>query len=406
MHSSVTSGSFRIGRSARRFSSSAEAVGQLNRGGLARSWRAPSACRCSVGHLQCIHGPEIHVPRDEDLDPIALGLGHGGRDVDRAAQDLGHDIGRTRGTDDHRRPRCSATARPLNGAIDHGQEDRRTKAIPEMPVDLAGQARAPSSSVPGELKGTTTPVGVRASFHRTKMRECPAGPGRGSRRRASCRAPGARPAVGAEGIGRRDAGRHPGQRRVDRGLERAIDEGALGEQEPLGSAAPTAPPPALRSVAAAPGAGRCYHRLRQYRHSRRASPMHRRPPPPPTESVEPRANAGPARRRSIASSPGIFVAQRGRPGRHRHGRRVDLRRGRRRCGADGLLDDGSSVFGAAAAERCARDARCRDGPQRRQRHLALGVSLRRRLRRLVRLRRTRQGFARSTRSGARHPAST
>ncbi len=47
----------------------------------------------------------------------------------------------------------------------------------------------PSSSVPGELKGITTPVGVRASVQSTKTRARPARPPRGSRPRAWCRAP-------------------------------------------------------------------------------------------------------------------------------------------------------------------------------------------------------------------------
>ena len=36
-----------------------------------------------------------------------------------------------------------------------------------------GSPERPSSSVPGELKGTTTPVGVRASVQSTKIRAMP-----------------------------------------------------------------------------------------------------------------------------------------------------------------------------------------------------------------------------------------
>jgi len=39
-----------------------------------------------------------------------------------------------------------------------------------MPVDLTGKPERRSSSVPGELSGTTTPVGVRASVHNTRAR--------------------------------------------------------------------------------------------------------------------------------------------------------------------------------------------------------------------------------------------
>ena len=154
----------------------------------------PDGAAVSVADAQRIDGPEIHIARDEHLDPIALGLGDRGRNVDRAAQHLRHDVRGGRGTHDHRAAAVLGVHGPLDGAIDHGQiRIAAPKRSQKCRLTSPESPERPSSSVPGELKGTTTPVGVRASVHSTKMpRRCPAGPDRVSRRRASCRARAAR----------------------------------------------------------------------------------------------------------------------------------------------------------------------------------------------------------------------
>src|SRR6202021_176134 len=85
IQSSVTSLRDKSGRSARKLSSSAEVltVGASTRGGF-----------------KLIHRPEIQISRHQHLNPIALRLGDGGRDVDRAFQDFRHDILRGRRVDD------------------------------------------------------------------------------------------------------------------------------------------------------------------------------------------------------------------------------------------------------------------------------------------------------------------
>ena len=83
------------------------------------------------------------------------------------AQDFRHDIGRGRRTHHHGAAAVLRIHRALDGAIDDGEEDRRTKALPEMPIHLTGKTRATELIRAGELKGTTTPVGVRASVQST-----------------------------------------------------------------------------------------------------------------------------------------------------------------------------------------------------------------------------------------------
>jgi len=75
MHTSVMFGLPRRGRSARRLRSSADA--------------STGAALVSV---QLINRPEVEVARNEYLDSIPLVLDERRRDVDRAFQDLGHDI--------------------------------------------------------------------------------------------------------------------------------------------------------------------------------------------------------------------------------------------------------------------------------------------------------------------------
>src|SRR5665213_361643 len=118
MQSSVTSERVRSGRSARRLRSSAEAVA-----------RQVLSVLCG---LEFIDGPEVEIAGDEDLDAIALVLGHGRRDVDGTLQDFRQYVLRTRRVVDHRSPGTVRRHRRLQGAIDDGDQDRRTKALEEV----------------------------------------------------------------------------------------------------------------------------------------------------------------------------------------------------------------------------------------------------------------------------------
>ncbi len=82
MHSSVTPSAARSGSRSRRVRASAE-----------RSWCA-AAASLLMGRpriAQLVDLPEIQIARDQDLDAVALMLGDGWRDADRAAQRLGGD---------------------------------------------------------------------------------------------------------------------------------------------------------------------------------------------------------------------------------------------------------------------------------------------------------------------------
>ena len=110
-------------------------------------------------------------------------------------------------------------------------QDRRAKAIPEMPIDLTRKPRAAELVRAGRVEGTTTPVAFAPRSTARRRAPAPAAPDRGSHPPAWCRARAAPRAVGAECVRRGDAGRHAGQCRVDRGLERAVDERPLGQQK-------------------------------------------------------------------------------------------------------------------------------------------------------------------------------
>src|SRR5215472_14031339 len=128
MQSSVTSLRARSGRSARRFSSSADALATGEGSG------------CSGFEL--IDGPEVEIPRDEDLDAIPLVLGDRGWDVDGALQHLGEHVLRARGVIDHGAARAAGGHGRLHRAVDHRDEERRTETLEEVSVDLAREARA------------------------------------------------------------------------------------------------------------------------------------------------------------------------------------------------------------------------------------------------------------------------
>ncbi len=115
-----------------------------------------------------------------------------------------------RGVVDHRAAVVRATARPpARRHRSRRSESPRRSAARSADSTLPGSPERPSSSVPGEASGTTTPVGVRASVQSTKTPRLPC-----------CTCPRVSPdelraaleqhdrAIGTEGIGRRDAGRH------------------------------------------------------------------------------------------------------------------------------------------------------------------------------------------------------
>src|ERR1700722_17722940 len=121
MQSSVTPSRFKYGRNARTLSSSADSLGCSRRSGF-----------------ELIDTPEIQVPRDKHLNTIALGFGNGRRDIDGVFQDLRHHVLRGRGVYDHGAVRARGNL-ALHGAIDHGNQDRGSKALEEMSIDLARQ---------------------------------------------------------------------------------------------------------------------------------------------------------------------------------------------------------------------------------------------------------------------------
>ena len=128
---------------------------------------------------------------------------------------------------------CEATAlctAPLMTEIKIAAPKRWKKCRLTFPA----RPERPSSSVPGELKGITTPVGrprLRPEHEdsRGALRDLPAGLAH------ELRSPfhEHRGAIGTEGVGRGDARGHPGQGGIERGLQGAINEGALRQQEPL-----------------------------------------------------------------------------------------------------------------------------------------------------------------------------
>src|SRR6185312_11516310 len=90
------------------------------------------ASLCGSNGAELINGPEIDITSDEYLNPIAVGLGNGGRDVDRALQYIAQHACRAGGVVDHR-PSAAARGlhRCLHGAIQGRDENRGAESIPE-----------------------------------------------------------------------------------------------------------------------------------------------------------------------------------------------------------------------------------------------------------------------------------
>ena len=189
MHSSVTSGSLRIGpqrpqgelerRARERFESAAAPV-------TAASLQAP------LRSPRAVHRPDrkstSRATKTWIRSPWALVTVGGMLTV--LSQHLRHHIRGARGVEDRRMPPlfCGIHG-PLHGAIDDGQKDRRAKALQEVPIHLAREARAPELI---RARGAQAARRRRsACAPRSRARRCaraPARPRRGFRRPAWCRA--------------------------------------------------------------------------------------------------------------------------------------------------------------------------------------------------------------------------
>src|SRR5580698_239822 len=217
MHSSITS-SRRYGRNARSVKASAEAS-------------APALAAGSEG-LEFIDRPEIQIARDQHLYAIALMLHDRRRDVDRALQDLGHDILRRGGVDDDR----AAVAAPglngcLNGSVDHRDQHGGAKTLPEMTIDVSGKTRATQFVRPRRCQ----------RHNDARWRACLVPQDEDPRRALLYLAASLADELGAalqqdnltvntESVGCHDASGHAGQGRVDGRFQGAIEERALGQQ--------------------------------------------------------------------------------------------------------------------------------------------------------------------------------
>src|SRR5260370_11399003 len=140
MHTSVTRGLSKIERKEASFSVSEDAFSSPTSGAAS----GPCSGTTSLGsggrcRSKFIDGPEIHVPRHNDLDTGALVDIDGRRDVDGVAQHLLRDLLPSLRIDRH----GGATAllcryQTLNRPIDDRDHHRRAKAGPEMIVPRAG----------------------------------------------------------------------------------------------------------------------------------------------------------------------------------------------------------------------------------------------------------------------------
>ena len=208
--------------------------------------------------------------------------------------------------DGRRRRAATATAACTAPSMTRDQ-DRRAEALPEVPVrprPAVPSARA--RRCPARRAATTTPVGVRASVHSTKTRAAPCrtwprvSPTSFVPRSSSTTVPSA-----LKRVGRHDAGRHARQRRVDRGLERAIEKCAFRQAAALrrqhfGLHRRRDPRPQQRvEIAAtpmhrlAPGDG-CLHRRSRSPYRRIAGPRDAAPAELPLGAAESRAALAPA----------------------------------------------------------------------------------------------------------------
>src|SRR6185312_809359 len=142
MHSSVTAGSCRKGCSGVSVSSSAEGS-RSARCRLSPATAGSATSLTGLRRTQLVDGAEIHIARHQHLDAIAIALDDGGRNGDGALEHLRHDVLCGAGVVNHRAAVAAAGLhRSLYGAVDSGEQQPRPKALPEVPLHLAGQPRA------------------------------------------------------------------------------------------------------------------------------------------------------------------------------------------------------------------------------------------------------------------------
>src|ERR1039458_3407538 len=141
MHTSVTRGLSRIGRSGAIFSVNDDASSSPTSGGSAGSCRGTttlSSLGGGRGVSEFIDRPEIHVAGNDHLNTRALIDVDGRRNVDGAAQNLVHDLlGPSRIHDDRRTAALLRGHGTLHGAINDRYHDGGPKARPEVRIDRA-----------------------------------------------------------------------------------------------------------------------------------------------------------------------------------------------------------------------------------------------------------------------------
>src|SRR5215831_1461397 len=228
MHSSVTSGVQSRGRKARSVRSSTDSSLPADAvpGGSTRE--KPSTA--GGGHMQLIHRPEIEIARDQHLDAIAITLDDRGRDIHGALQHFSHDVlGRGRRVDDRAAGVIRSLYARLDRSVDYGDEHGGAEPLPEVALDLPGQAGSSELVRSWGVEWDHDP-GRRARFgpHYEDTRltllyltACFAYEFAATLEQHHV-------AVCTESIRRGNTGRHAWQGRIDRGLERAVYECSLG----------------------------------------------------------------------------------------------------------------------------------------------------------------------------------
>src|SRR5438128_369217 len=102
-------------------------------------WRSSLISR---GSGELIHGTEVDIARDEDLDPIALCLLDGGTNPQRVAEHFLSDIARCGGIQGYGCVGAPILGRRLHESIDHGDENGVAKSQPPVPIDRTRQSAA------------------------------------------------------------------------------------------------------------------------------------------------------------------------------------------------------------------------------------------------------------------------
>src|SRR5580704_3662705 len=95
------------------------------------------------GTTKLVHAAEVHIAGHQDLDAIAIALDDRGRNAERVLEHLACHILRTaRAVDDGAAATAAGLHCGLYGPIERGDQDRSTKSLPEMSLDLTWQSGA------------------------------------------------------------------------------------------------------------------------------------------------------------------------------------------------------------------------------------------------------------------------